>query len=281
MKTPPEFFNLTKAQRRGMIWTLFLFLLAHLGVRLLPSNHLDIDPFLVLDTLAQQHVDALIATKQAKSKDTIYPFNPNYITDYKAYQLDISMEVVYRIRAYRNTGKYITSEKTLQQIAKLSTEELLRIRPYLKFPKPLLAKTKEPKQKRIKKELNAATAVDLQYVHGIGKTFADRIISLRNTLGGFVVKDQLDDVWGLRPETQHRLWEHFTLDSIPIIKKQNINDLTIAQLSQHYYVSPSLASKIVGVRTQKDSLTSWSDLMAIQQLDSVTKARLSLYLSFN
>jgi len=281
VKTPPKFLNLTKAQRRGMIWTLFLFLLAHLGIRFLPSNHKDIDPFLVLDTLAQQHVNALIATKQAKSKDTIYPFNPNYISDYKAYQLDIPMEVVYRIRAYRNTGEYITSEKTLQQVAKLSNEELSRIRPYLKLPKSSLPKSQKKKRNRIKKELNAATAIDLQYVHGIGKTFADRIISLRNKLGGFVVKDQLDDVWGLRPETQHRLWEHFTLDSIPIIKKQNINDLTIAQLSEQYYVSASLASKIVAVRTQKDSLTSWNDLIAIQQLDSVTKARLSLYLSFN
>lgn len=63
------------------------------------------------------------------------------------------MDAVYRIRAYRNAGKYISSEKTLQQVAKLSNEELARIRPYLKLPKPFLAKTKEPKQKRKKKNL--------------------------------------------------------------------------------------------------------------------------------
>lgn len=74
--------------------------------------------------------------------------------------------------------------------------------------------------------------------------------------------------------------EHFKLDSIPVIKKQNINSLTIAQLTQNYYVNTSLASKIVAVRTQKEHLTSWKDLIAIQQLDSVKKARLSLYLSF-
>ena len=74
--------------------------------------------------------------------------------------------------------------------------------------------------------------------------------------------------------------EHFKLDSIPVIKKQNINSLTIAQLTQNYYVNTSLASKIVAIRTQKEHLTSWKDLIAIQQLDSVKKARLSLYLSF-
>lgn len=74
--------------------------------------------------------------------------------------------------------------------------------------------------------------------------------------------------------------EYFKLDSIPVIKKQNINSLTIAQLTQNYYVNTSLASKIVAVRTQKEYLTSWNDLIAIQQLDSVKKARLSLYLYF-
>ena len=74
--------------------------------------------------------------------------------------------------------------------------------------------------------------------------------------------------------------EHFKLDSIPVIKKQNINSLTIAQLTQNYYVNTSLASKIVAVRTQKEHLTSWKDLIAIQQLDSGKKARLSLYLYF-
>ena len=281
MKTTPSFLNLTKAQRRGVLWTLVLFLLLHLGITFLPKKTQNGDTSLVLDTIAQQQVDALIATKQTTIRDTIYPFNPNYISNFKAYQLGISMDAVYRIRAYRNAGRYISSDKTLQQVAKLSNEELSRIRPYLKLPKPFLAKTKKPKQKSIKKELNAATATDLQQVYGIGEVFASRIISTRNKLGGFVVKDQLNDVWGLSPETQQRLWEYFTLDSVPIITKQNINNLTIAQLAQHYYVSTSFASSIVAVRTQKESLASWDDLAGIQQLDSVKKARLSLYLSFN
>lgn len=111
----------------------------------------------------------------------------------------------------------------------------------------------------------------MQQVYGIGEVFASRIISTRNELGGFVVKDQLNDVWGLSPETQQRIWDYFILDSVPTITKQNINNLTIAQLAQHYYVSTSLASRIVAVRTQKESLASWNDLAGIQQLDSVKK----------
>jgi DNA uptake protein ComE-like DNA-binding protein len=104
---------------------------------------------------------------------------------------------------------------------------------------------------------------------------------MRNQLGGFLIKDQLDDVWGLKSEVQEQLWVYFRLDSVPFIEKQNINNLTIAQLSKSPYISASLASSIVALRTQKDSLTSWKDLAVISQIDSIKKARLSLYLCFD
>ena len=110
---------------------------------------------------------------------------------------------------------------------------------------------------------------------------SQRIIAMRNQLGGFLIKDQLDDVWGLKPEVQEQLWVYLRLDSVPFIEKQNINNLTIAQLSKSPYISASLASSIVALRTQQDSLTSWRDLVVINQIDSIKKARLSLYLYFN
>lgn len=281
MKTPPKFLNLTKAQRKGILWTLVLFSAAHLGVTYFPKNTQKANVYLQHDSLKQMQIEALVEKKQKSIKDTIYPFNPNYITDFKAYQLGISVDVVNRIRTYRGAGKYISSERDFQRISQLSDSELLRIRPYLKIPKLILAKRENPKKKRVKKELNGATAADLQQVYGIGEVFANRIIAVRYKLGGFVVKDQLSDVWGLNSETQDQLWKYFILDSVPIIKKQNINNLTIAQLAEHYYISTSLASSIVAIRTQKKYISSWNDLAAIQQLDSVKKARLSLYLSFN
>ena len=281
MKNSPKFLNLTKAQRKGILWTLAFFLMAHLSITYYPKNSHKESEFLQHDSIAQLQVDAIALKKQKAIQDTIYPFNPNYITDFKAYQLGISMDAVNRIRAYRDAGKYMSSETVFKRIAQLSDSKFSHIRPYLKWPKSFSAKRQNPKKKRIKKELNAATTADLQQVYGVGEVFANRIISLRNKLGGFVVKDQLNDVWGLTVETQKQLWEYFILDSVPRIKKQNINNLTIAQLAEHYYISTSLASRMVAIRTQKEHLSSWNDLAAIQQLDSVKKARLSLYLSFN
>jgi len=214
-----------------------------------------------------------------KVNDTIYPFNPNYISDFKAYQLGISMTAVERIRAYRDNGNYLLTEKDIKKITGLSDAEMERIRPYLKFPE--IKKTEKTIKARVKKEINGANAEALQQVYGIGPVLAQRIIGMRKQLGGFLIKEQLGDVWGLKSEVQEQLWMHFKLDSVPLVAKQNINDLTIAQLSRSPYVSASLASSIVALRTQQDSLTSWQDLADIAQIDSIKKARLSLYLSFN
>jgi DNA uptake protein ComE-like DNA-binding protein len=189
------------------------------------------------------------------------------------------MSAVERIRAYRAAGSYLYSEEDLKQVAGLSDVEMNHIRPYLKLPET--KKAKNAVKVKVKTEINSATAEALQEVYGIGPVLGQRIISLRRQLGGFLIKDQLDDVWGLKPEVQDLLWMHFKLVSVPNVKKQNIHDLTIAELSQSPYISASLASSIVALRTQQDSLNSWHELAAITQIDSIKKARLSLYLSFN
>lgn len=281
MKNPSPFLELTKAQRRGILKTLVLFLTIHLGVSFFPSSTKNHDTSFALDSLLQQKVDS-IAVMQAKPKrDTVYPFNPNYFSEFKAYQLGVTMDVVKRIQMYRDDGNYMYSLQVFRKVTRLSDEEVTRIQPYLKFPtrKSYVAQVKKAAPK--KKELNSATVADLKSVYGIGDVFANRIINIRTRLGGYLVKDQLDDVWGLSPETKKRIWEHFKIDSIPSVEKRNINEMTIADLSRNPYLSTSLASRIVAMRTQKDSLTSWSDLMEIQEIDSIKTARLSLYLSFN
>jgi DNA uptake protein ComE-like DNA-binding protein len=281
VKPPSPFYKLNKAQRRGVLWTFFLFLVVHLLILTIDKPSPRNTKGLVENKEIQYLIDSLMGVQitSDKLRDTIYPFNPNYISDFKAYQLGISMSAVDRIRSYRAAGSYLYSENDLKQVAGLSDIEMNRIRPYLKLPK--IKKAKNPITERVKTEINSATAEALQEVYGIGPVLGQRIVTLRKQLGGFLIKDQLDDVWGLKPEVQEQLWMHFKMDTVPYVTKQNINDLTIAELSQSPYISASLASSIVALRTQQDSLTSWQDLAVITQIDSVKKARLSLYLSFN
>ncbi|MDG1822719.1 MAG: helix-hairpin-helix domain-containing protein [Flavobacteriaceae bacterium] len=280
MKRFTSFRSPTKTQRRGILWTFALFFVMHIGLTYLPIQASKDSYAIVIDSLSQKVIDSLIIQTDSTSKDTIYPFNPNYITDFKAYQLGISMDAVYRIRAYRKQGNYIQSLLVFKQLTQMSETEIKRIQPYLKLPIPQTVKKYKPRVKS-KKEFNGATKDELKKIHGIGEAFASRIIAVRGQLGGFMVKDQLNDVWGIPPETISAVWEAFVLDSIPVIEKKNINRLTISQLASNFYLNTALASRIVAVRTQIDQLNSWSDLSHIQPLDSIKRARLSLYLSFD
>ncbi len=172
MKPPSPFYKLNKAQRRGVMWTFFLFLVVHLLILIIDKPSPRNTKGLVENKEIQYLIDSLMGLQitSDKLRDTIYPFNPNYISDFKAYQLGISMSAVDRIRSYRAAGSYLYSENDLKQVAGLSDIEMNRIRPYLKLPK--IKKAKNPITERVKTEINSATAEALQEVYGIGSAYS-------------------------------------------------------------------------------------------------------------
>jgi hypothetical protein len=56
--------------------------------------------------LTQNEIDSLKLNRATK-KDTIYPFNPNFITDYKGYKLGMSVQEIDRLHQYRAQNKYV------------------------------------------------------------------------------------------------------------------------------------------------------------------------------
>lgn len=82
----------------------------------------------------QNEVDSLIVHQPRNSTPKLYPFNPNYITDYKGYTLGMSSQEINRLQAYRATNKWVNSRKEFQRITKVSDSLLKTIAPYFKFP---------------------------------------------------------------------------------------------------------------------------------------------------
>lgn len=67
-------------------------------------------------------------------KPTIYPFNPNFITDFKGYQLGMSVSEIDRLLAFRKQNKFVNSAEEFQAVTKVSDSLLKVISPYFKFP---------------------------------------------------------------------------------------------------------------------------------------------------
>ena len=169
-----------------------------------------------IDTETQAEVDLLKEKKSFKNSFVRSPFNPNFISDYKGYTLGMSPEEIDRLHAFRATNKYVNSARDFQEITQISDSLLSVISPYFKFPdwtrknNQLSSLTSESLSSEKKSEatpdlkevndLNLATAEDLKAIRGVGDILSARIIKFRNRLGGFVINEQLYDVYDLDPE---------------------------------------------------------------------------------
>ena len=222
----------------------------------------------------------------------IYPFNPNFITDYKGYKLGMSVSEIDRLLAFRKENKYVNSPQEFQAVTKVSDSLLNAISPYFKFPdwvnnkKEFKDYKKYPNGAFAKKEkiviidINKASQEDLIKIYGIGEAISLRILKFKESLGGFVSMEQMKDVWGLSPEVIENLNTHFKVLTPPNVKKVDINNASIKELSQFPYFNYQLAKQIVTFRSMNGDFKNVDDLTKIKGL-SIDKANIiALYLGF-
>ena len=222
-------------------------------------------------------------------KPTIYPFNPNFITDFKGYKLGMSVEEIDRLLAYRAQNKFVNSAAEFQAVTKVSDSLLKAISPYFKFP-DWVKNNKNNSQEFAKNDfskpgkiivldINQATKEDLMKVYGIGDKISDRILEQKDKYGAFVSMEQMDDIWGLSPEVLEKLKSSFAVKSVTNCKKININNASVKELTQFPFFRYQLAKDIVVFRTMKGDIKI-EDLSKIKGFPLEKIKIIALYLEF-
>jgi len=219
----------------------------------------------------------------------IYPFNPNFMTDFKGYQLGMSVEEIDRLIEFRKTNKYVNSAKEFQQITKISDSLLATISPYFKFPEW----TNNPKKSEYKfdktektiekieiKDLNTVSKEDLIKVRGIGEKLSERIIKQRTILGAFVAANQLSEIYGLSNEVIEELQKYFIIEDISQLKKIRINELSIKELGVFPYFKYPISKEIVAYRSANGTIQNTDDLAKIPDFPIDKIEIIALYLEF-
>lgn len=285
-------FNYSRSQRQGIFWLLLLIIGLQIVYffwtsKLKTNNHPS-----VLWADMQKEVDSLKNRKNKKENSaTIYPFNPNFITDYKGYNLGMTVVEIDKLLEFRKQGKYVNSAAEFQQVTGISDSLLASISPYFRFPDwvtnrkertniPYNKKDNREDIKRVKTDINLALQEDLIKVYGIGQALSARIIKEREKLGAFFSMNQLDFVWGLSPEVVENLKKHFDIINPVEGVMLNVNNCTTKQLADFPYFNYALAREIVTFRTMNNGIRNIDDLTKIKDFPVEKIDFIALYLEF-
>ncbi|HAT70682.1 MAG TPA: competence protein ComEA [Flavobacteriaceae bacterium] len=234
----------------------------------------------------QQKVDSLKQLKIKENTPKQYPFNPNFITDYKGYTLGMSTQEIDRLLAYRKQNKWVNSKKDFQDVTKVSDSLLNTFSHLFKFPdfitnpkkKKVFAKDRKLSYKD-KIDLNKATALQLQGVYGIGPYYSEKIIAYRTKLNGFSDNVQLKDVYGLEPNVINNILKKFTVKTPVNIKKININTAKVTDLSELPNLNYEIARQIIKYRELNGEFNDINQLKSIAEFPIEKFDRIQLYLT--
>lgn len=286
------YFNFSKSQRSGLLALLVLIVVLQTIYFFVDfswpiKQNSEKEKWLAV----QIEIDSLKSTMTIK-ESKLYPFNPNFISDYKGYKLGMNVKEIDRLLSFRKQNKFVNSAEEFQKVTQVSDSLLRVIAPYFKFPDWVNHKTKwktynNPnypvfinKGKPIVIDINMATTQELVKVYGVGEVFAQRIVSYKESLGAFVDMEQLNEVWGLSPEVLTNLNKQFKVKSMAGIKKVDVNNASIKELAQFPYFKYAVAKQIVIYRSMNGTINSVDDLIKIKNFP-VDKAKIiSLYLDF-
>ena len=279
-------FAFTKSQRSGLLFLFTIIICLQLFYFFTDFSNSENEKEDLQWLSLQSEVD-LLKKQKAAVVPKIYPFNPNFITDFKGYKLGMSVEEIDRLLKFREGNKYVNSAAEFQNVTKISDSLLAAISPYFKFPDwvknrkpfPTFQKKTFVKEKIVIKDINQATAEDLIKIYGIGPALSERILKQKNLLGGFVNMEQMNDVWGLSPEVVDNLFKYFKVSNTPDVRKININKATMKELGQFPYFRYPLSKDIATYRSMNGDIKN-TDLVKIKGFPVEKVNIIAVYLEF-
>ncbi|WP_163517907.1 ComEA family DNA-binding protein [Gelidibacter japonicus] len=291
-------FKFSNSQRNGIFLLAVLIIIFQCIYAFVDFSSESVQPDKKVLEKFRQQVDSIKKVELQKSKPIVYPFNPNYITDFKGYTLGMSTEEIDRLLKFREENQWIHSAQQFQEVTKISDSLLDQLSPLFNFPdwvtdpKPQVSRTdysKNPNHRISgsktydqKIDLNKATAQELQKVNGVGEKLSDNIIRYRNRFkGGFISEVQLQDIYGLTPEVIERITNDFAVKTPRHIEKINLNTATKDQLVTIQHIDYEIAHYIIEERTLREGFKSFDELLKVKKFPIRKFEIIKLYLTLN
>ncbi len=303
-----DFFYLQRNDRQALLVIISVIILALTLVIVIGNSH---EPG---ETEARLQKDSATAKNADKEHPLYYkvdaeihelfPFDPNTADSTQLLKLGLQPWQVRSIYHYRAKGGCYRTPEDFARLYGLTKKQFEVLRPYIRIAddyRPASdfyhstarpAGTYEPVRQVPEEEkpvyhyphklsqgqqlsVNTADTTELQQIPGIGKIYAKAIVRYRERLGGFTSSKQLLEIEGI-PEN---VTQFVTIDT-NIVRKMNINQLTLYQLRQHPYINFYQAKAICDYRRLRGPIKSLQDLKLLKDFPPAEIERLQPYVSF-
>lgn len=277
---------ISKRNRRGLFLLLLLGILVAYMPRILigyageEELEISFEETVRLEEEIKEH-QAIKKVKKKKIREEKFltpkqAFNPNDYSKKDWMKLGLSEKQAAVVCRFSQRG--LSSNEDLENIFVLPKELFNKIKdstfyPELKQEKPVFEK------KVIESvELNSVTREALIDLPGIGAFYADKIISYRENLGGYVSIEQLREIWKFEEYVHLEHLEQFLTVDSRIIERLDLNNSTFEQLKNHPYISYSVANSIVKMRKAHGDYYDLEELLESKLIDRELFEKIRTYL---
>lgn len=277
--------SISKRNRRGVAWLIILCFLIAITPRILTATYAIEKPTISFSEAKKIHLEIKQRkekTKKSKKNSWVNRFRkPNSKFNPKEYKVDDWMKLGLSQKQSEVVLKFasrgISNESELKKIFVIPDELFFLIKDSVIFS---VEGTNKADISNSKKEiaivdLNTCNKEELLALPGIGEYFANRIISYRETLGGFNSKNQLLEVWNFDNEKLNKISPYLIVSDE--IKKININSATLDQLKKHPYITYNVANSIVKMRNQ-NKFNELSEIKRSKLIDEELYRKIEPYL---
>jgi competence protein ComEA len=215
--------------------------------------------------------------------DNLEEFDPNLVTARDLKIMGFPDIIISNLSKYRMSGGRFIKKDEFRKIYGLSDSAFNIIAPYIKIVN-LSRKDKNlsdtftviVKEKKII-NLNTADSTQLVTLKGIGPGFASRIIKYRKRLGGFILPEQVLEVFGM-DSTRYDMFKNTVFVDTTGLIKIDLNRVTFSGLARHPYIDEKSAASIIKYREYRKEIKDIDELSLYNIIQEEKLKRIEPYL---
>ncbi len=234
-----------------------------------------------------------------------FQFDPNLLPDVEWRRLGLTDKQIRSIKKYESKGGKFRKKEDLKKMYCINEEQFLSLEPFINLSSQSIKQNEQNQfaqsdgeagarntspvalvplsfgegqgvRSSILIELNTADSAQLTTIKGIGAFYAKNIIKYRNSVGGFISKEQLLEIWKFDAEKLASIEKYITIDPSKV-KKLNITTCEAADLKGQY-ISWTLANGIVSYRKNHGKYKTVDEIKNTDLVDEETYRKIVPYL---